>query len=488
MNVVINFKNNERSIMPIEKKLITKNLYSSLVDDIEEFSIVLINKEGLITNWNKGSEKLFGYSNSEIISKHFSGLFDTNEIVKGLPEYILSISKTVGKFHLETWMVTKNGKCIWANVAPKAIFNSQSELIRYQLIIHDITEKVNAEKEIRSLAKFPEENPFPIYRITKAGYIIYSNQAGVPLLTKLNCSETRIAPKEIQNIIQRSLRLKQNLTTEIKFEGKWYLFNIIPFEDYVNMYGSDISYMKNTQIELLESKEKAENSDKLKSEFLAQISHEIRTPINAILSYISLIRDELEEHIDIDIDKFFRSINNGSKRLIRTIDLILNISELQTGTYELNRERLNLTADIIENLMMDFSGQAKEKNLGFYFHNISKSPHLEIDKYSITQVLSNLIDNAIKFTETGSVTINLFDQEDKIIVEIKDTGKGINPNYLSKLFEPFSQEEMGYTRSYEGNGLGLALAKKYCELNSANIEVESEVGKGSAFRVIFNKD
>ncbi|MGE5351362.1 MAG: PocR ligand-binding domain-containing protein [Acidobacteriota bacterium] len=237
---------------------------------------------------------------------------------------------------------------------------------------------------------------------------------------------------------------------------------------------------------LKEAKEIAERSERLKTEFLAQISHEIRTPLNAILSFNALIRQEIEDKIQGEIQEGFNIIERGSKRIIRTIDLLLNMSAVQTGNYEVCPTEVNVE-ETLRLIIREFTALARQKMLALKFENNSVRNIIIADGYTITQIFTNLIDNALKFTNTGGVSVRIYDNENgRLSVEVCDTGVGISKEFLNNLFKPFLQEEMGYTRRYEGNGLGLALIKKYCELNNAEIKVESEKGKGSTFRVTFN--
>ena len=239
--------------------------------------------------------------------------------------------------------------------------------------------------------------------------------------------------------------------------------------------------------ELNASKEKAEAAVKMKTEFLAQMSHEIRTPINSILSYTQLLKDETINVVPDDLRFSFDMINNGGRRLIRTVDLILNMSELQTGTYEVIIEDCNL-AEILRQLVGEFGTAAKSKKLDLMFIN-----RLDIEEeivsgdiYTITQIFANLIDNAIKYTLEGSIEVVAFtNEENKLTIDVQDTGIGISQKFQEQLFEPFTQEEQGYTRKFEGNGLGMSLVKEYCKLNGAEISVNSVKDKGSTFTVNF---
>ena len=251
----------------------------------------------------------------------------------------------------------------------------------------------------------------------------------------------------------------------------------------------DITERKKFEQQLIQAKEQAEKSDKLKSEFLAQMSHEIRTPISSITSFTNLLRSELEDKVGDDIKLTFDMIDLGSKRLIRTIDLILNMSSIQTDTYQLELVNLELCEDVIKPVIKDFMKAATVKGLDLKLTNKLKTSRiLKLDQYSMSQIFVNLIDNAIKYTNEGFIEITVEQNKSgNLKVTIEDSGIGISKEYLRNLFRPFSQEEQGYTRSYEGNGLGLALVKNYCTLNKADISVDSIKGKGTKVTIVFEQ-
>jgi len=248
----------------------------------------------------------------------------------------------------------------------------------------------------------------------------------------------------------------------------------------------DITERKKVEKELIISKEKAEESDRLKSAFLAQMSHEIRTPLNVILTATPLLAEDLSGE-DEDINILLDSVSSAGKRLQRTIDMILNLSSVQSGNYISQFEAVNLSDDL-KVLVDEMKSLAMEKNLSLSFTNHAYDPLISADKYTLNQIFQNLLGNAIKYTQTGKIEVQVSEEKPgKVIVEVKDTGIGMSDEYLKKLFTPFSQEDMGYKREFEGNGLGLALVKKYVELNNAEILVKSEKKKGTTFKVVFNK-
>ena len=246
----------------------------------------------------------------------------------------------------------------------------------------------------------------------------------------------------------------------------------------------DITEIKKTEKKLIEAREKAEKSDKLKSAFLAQMSHEIRTPLNVILTANQFLADDIAGN-NAETETLLKSVISAGKRLQRTIDLILNISSIQSGNYEPNFEIVNLGSELY-NLVNEFKSLSNEKNIALVLRNNVREPKICADKYTLNQIFQNLIGNSVKYTLRGAIEINIAESSDgNIIVEVKDSGIGMSEEYMANLFTPFSQEDSGHKRKFEGNGLGLALVKEYVTLNNAKISVRSEKNKGSVFTVVF---
>jgi PAS domain S-box-containing protein len=240
--------------------------------------------------------------------------------------------------------------------------------------------------------------------------------------------------------------------------------------------------------ELIAAKNDAQKADRLKTEFLAQISHEIRSPLNIIINYSTLLKEYFDENSDPDIFEMFNGIDSAGKRIIRTIDLILNLAELQTNSYDFAPKEFDLFEDVLQMLIIEYRNNAKKKKIDLEFSLNTDNAKVFVDEYSISQVFANLLDNAIKYTEKGKISVNINrNKNNELCVEISDTGIGISEEYLPNLFMPFRQEEQGYSRKYEGNGLGLSLVKKYCELNNADISVKSSKGNGTKFTVTFRE-
>ncbi len=252
----------------------------------------------------------------------------------------------------------------------------------------------------------------------------------------------------------------------------------------------DMSAHKKMEEDLRNAKIKAEMSDKLKSDFLSQISHEVRTPINTIVNFTNIYREEIlskfcKEEAD-EIDYGFKVIDKAASRLIRTIDLMVNLSEVSSGTYLGRPEIIDLVKDIITPLSKKYSDLCLTKKIKYEIENQTRAV-VTVDKFSILQIFENIYNNAARFTEKGVIRTTVLKEKDRLKIVISDTGIGISKEYLPYVFDTFSQEEQGYTRSFEGNGLGLALVKKYCELNKIEVEIKSIKGHGTEVILTFNR-
>lgn len=241
--------------------------------------------------------------------------------------------------------------------------------------------------------------------------------------------------------------------------------------------------LNRTVEELNIAKEKAEHSDKLKSHFLAQISHEIRTPLNGIITSLSTLQFELEDQGVTDLITDFERINVASERIIRTVELILNMADLQTGGYKYLTQEFSLN-ELLDSVLKNYAHQIAKKGLRLNYSKINEDLLVKLDRYSIEQIFAQLIDNACKFTDVGEINIKVENINGLVSVDIIDTGIGMSEEYINNLYKPFSQEDSGYTRPYDGNGLGLALCKKYCDLNNIEIKVESEKNIGTHINLL----
>ncbi|RMF08683.1 MAG: sensor histidine kinase [Candidatus Neomarinimicrobiota bacterium] len=236
--------------------------------------------------------------------------------------------------------------------------------------------------------------------------------------------------------------------------------------------------------ELQAAKEKAEQNERVKTLFLANMSHEIRTPLNSILGFIQIVKQEVKAHLTGEQMDHFDIIEMSSERLMNTVHEILDISQIEAGTFQVKPTQLNFS-DLVGEAYREHRQKALDKKLNYQLHLPDAPVYIQGDRYSVYQAVSNLVSNAIKYTEKGRVDIALTAHRQKATLVINDTGIGMSREYLEKVFDTFSQESVGYTKKFQGIGLGLSLAKRYVDLNQGSINVTSEKGVGTTFTLEF---
>ncbi|MCF8241769.1 MAG: PAS domain S-box protein [Melioribacteraceae bacterium] len=474
-------------------------------------AVIATDLAGKVVFWNNAAESIYGWTTDEAMGKNIIDLTPAEQTQEQASEIMKQL--TAGNSWSGEFLVKrKDGSSFTSYVTDAPINDSNGKLLGVIGISSDITEKKRAESELlisEERYKTIFNNSLElIYIIDLEGQVLEANAHALNLLDYtledikglkysdvLDPVDLPEASKNIEYVVvngvnqglqEYRIRTKNGgeiiiETTSVRLDRDGKPYGIMGI-------ARNITDRKHTENEMIKAKEKAEESDKMKSEFLAQMSHEIRTPINVVLGYTEYLNDLIGDKKDSETDDCFTGINLASKRIIRTIDLILNAAELQTGTYQPNFVTLNLDTEILNKIYREQRLTANHRGLELIYNCELNDPEIFADDYSTTQIFANLIDNAIKYTKKGRVEILITNNIDSnIVAEIKDTGIGIAEEFLSKLFDPFTQEEQGYSRSFEGNGLGLSLVQKYCEINHAKIEVESEKNVGSTFRIIFDK-
>ncbi|MEW5842866.1 MAG: PAS domain S-box protein [Bacteroidota bacterium] len=450
-----------------------------------------------------------GYSLQEIIGKSFLRLVAPIDRRIVLDNYLEQTTKGVSDTALVFRVRCKDGKIIWVEQITHIVYDTSGNVVEYRNVARDITERKRAEHEIISqknkFAQLFENSPIAIALLDDQDKIVHINESFSGLfgyfleeIKGLPLNEVIVSPelKEEAESYSDQTRAGNQINKESyrkKKDGTLVYVQIVGIPVTVNdttigIYGMyvDLTQRKDAEEKMKSAKELAEQSDRLKSEFLAQMSHEIRTPLNAIIGNVDYLDSSIGEKMDLTTRGCFDSIKLASKRIIRTIDLILDVSELQTGAFKPSLKEIDINSKILTKLFNEFRLAAVNKGLDLIFKCETKESKVVADEYCITQIFANLIDNAVKYTKKGKVEILLTkNKEDDIIVEVRDTGIGMSKDFLPHIFEPFVQEEKGYTRTFDGNGLGLSLVKGYCDIINASIEVESEKNAGSTFRVVF---
>ena len=293
--------------------------------------------------------------------------------------------------------------------------------------------------------------------------------------------------KEMMNFVSEGYRTVNKLTEEHDKEGNLHyisnnMVGVVENNQLIRMWGTQIDVTEQVQMQerLVKAKEKAEESDRLKSAFLANMSHEIRTPMNGIMGFTELLRKP--ELSGEKKKKYIDTIQTSGQRMLNTINDLIDISRIEAGQVEVSDSEVNINEQL-NFLYTFFQPEANEKDLkltcsmGLPLREAS----IQIDEEKFQSILTNLIKNAIKYTHKGSIDFGYHLKDGQLKFYVKDTGIGIDPKHHNTVFERFTQEEMGTTRSFEGAGLGLPITKAYVEKLGGRIWLESKKNSGSVF-------
>ncbi|MDY7040784.1 MAG: ATP-binding protein, partial [Chloroflexota bacterium] len=253
--------------------------------------------------------------------------------------------------------------------------------------------------------------------------------------------------------------------------------NAILYEETVRM----VEQLEMTNAQLQEAMQQSLEADRLKSEFLASMSHELRTPLNAIIGFSEVILEGIDGPLTETQEMDLTAIHEAGKHLLSLINDVLDLAKIEAGRMKLQMKKIDLN-ELVSEVLSTTDASAREKDIALVSETAPALPPIFADSQRVRQILLNLISNAIKFTNNGSVTVRADMADDEnITVSIIDTGIGISAEHIAIIFEEFRQADGSSTRKYGGTGLGLPLSKRLVELHGGQMWVESEVGRGSTF-------
>jgi PAS domain S-box-containing protein len=346
---------------------------------------------------------------------------------------------------------------------------------------------------------------FPIQVVNSEGYIVYVNelftiQWGYTLseIKEYNIlKDNELARKGVQQLIKDAFEKQKystfdnyvdSLLINREFAVPLLRTSIFPVnlndESYVVLLHEDQTEQVLAEEEIKKARDIGNESERLKDTFLTVLSHELRTPLNIILGYSTIIKENLTDRFTAEEKVYLDNLYAGSSRLFKSITQMLEFAQIEAGNYKMNIDSYDL-CEVVQSCITTNNQNAIDKNLEIKASFEKKSIYVDMDLQCTETAINNLLDNAIKFTRQGyiDVEINLLEDRGLAVCKIKDTGIGISSQYLDHLHQPFSQEDLNIGRNYEGNGLGLALSKKYIEKMGGSILVDSIKGVGTTLTV-----
>ncbi|MDD4587267.1 MAG: PAS domain S-box protein [Heliobacteriaceae bacterium] len=477
-------------------------------------AVITTDLESHVTMMNPVAERLTGWTGAEAIGKKLDQVFkivdhNTNQELKHPFAAVFTQGVSQG-LRRNSVLLNRNGERHFASACAAPIRDRQQATVGMVIVFRDINRLKKTEEEIRRLSSIVEHSPSAAIIIDPQGFIEYIN----PHFTRL----TGYKPQDLAGISVFCSDLLQNLPLDTKevnaalLAGKewqkevffyndrqqpcWWSIYCAPAKDEdgkVKNYFSiieDITRRKMAEEKLKKAKEEAEVANRAKAEFLANMSHEIRTPLNAIIGMTSL---SLLANPEPDQKENLEIIKMAGDALLKIIENILDFSKIEAGKVNIEKVDFNLHQLLAKNMAMH-SPRAQEKSLDMFYEIDPALPALvNGDPYRIQQVLSNLIGNAIKFTDRGKVGVRLklrqkTDSGLLLEASVSDTGIGLAKKQLDQVFDSFFQADGSISRTYGGTGLGLNISKNLVELMGGEIWAESTPGTGTTFHFTLTLD
>jgi len=372
----------------------------------------------------------------------------------------------------------KDGSCYWVDSSIVPFLNKAGKVERYVAIRTDITARKEAEEKNTFLARFPAENPAPIMRVDSNSVLLYANKASDILLQEWQVKVGDCLPQHLHATCLESLLGNQQKMVDVSCNDRNYELDFSSAEgvDDVSIYARDVTALR-------EARDQALESSRMKSMFLSTVSHEIRTPMNGVIGMTDLL---LDTSLDAEQHEFAKTTRASAQALLTIINDILDFSKIEAGHFHIDATGFSLLS-VVEGAVGVLAVKARDKGLSLQSYVDPDLPACLIgDPGRLRQVLLNLTDNALKFTEHGDVQVRvsaagLHDQQLRVKFEVRDSGIGLSEEAQARLFQPFVQADGTTTRKYGGTGLGLAICKRIVELMHGSIQLQSAPGEGSTF-------
>jgi PAS domain S-box-containing protein len=506
-----------------------------LVTSVVDYGIFMLDTSGRIESWNAGAERMSGYTAAEIMGKHFSVFYPREDIDDGKCDRELSAARAAGRFEEEGWRLRKDGTRFWANVVITAVRDSHGELIGFGKVTRDLTERRNAEDGLRQSEErlrllIASVKDYAIFILDPTGHVASWNP-GAERLKGYSAGEiigqhfSRFYPAEDIRAGKCEMELARATETgrfedegwRIRKDGSRFWANVVISsvrDEKGTLRGfakvtRDLSERKHHEEqrlalarteaarrmaeeneeraralteELKVARDRAEEATRLKDEFLATVGHELRTPLSAILGWGRMLQGGLLDQTKAT--KAFDVIVRNALAQSQIIDDLLDVSRIIAGQLRLDLDFLDVR-QVIDAAVDAVRSLAEAKGITVQTVLDPDAGIVRGDNGRLQQVVWNLLTNAVKFTpREGRIVLTMRRAESALEIVVADTGRGIAPEFLPRVFDRFAQEEGSHARKAGGLGLGLAIVRHLVELHGGTVEARSEgEGRGATFTV-----
>ena len=510
------------SRMRTEKLLLeSEERFRQMVASVVDYAIFMLDTDGRVASWNAGAARIKRYAAEEIIGRHFSCFYPRADVDSGKPWRHLEVTSVEGRVEDEGWRLRKDGSVYWASVVLTAVRDAAGRLIGFSEVTRDLTDRVRAEEELRrGEARFGAL----VNSVVDYGIIMLDPDGRV---SSWNTGAEHILGYSAEQIIGRHFSLfyyredtergrprgelesassmgrHEDEGWRIRKDGSRFWANVVVAairDNTGQLLGyskiiRDLSERKRLELELTDARAAAEQSNRMKTEFLAKMSHELRTPLNSLLILARLLADNAPGNLNAKQVQYSQTIHAAGTDLLDLINDLLDLAKIESGTVILTMEPERFT-DLRDYTRHTFEQTAHDRGLTFEIALDERlPPALVTDGRRLHQILRNLLANAFKFTPQGRVALGIsladsgwtpghqrLESADAVVAfSVSDTGIGIPADKKETVFEAFQQLDQGTSRQYGGAGLGLPICRELTRLLGGELQVHSEPGRGSTF-------
>jgi len=480
-------------------------LFRLLVDTVEDYAIFVLDPTGRVSTWNTGAQRLKGYTAGQIVGRHFSVFYPDDEVLAGKCELELSTAAATGRFEEEGWRLRNDGSRFWANVTITALRSPSGALIGYGTVTRDLTERKLAQQsavaaEARLGLLLESVRDYAIFMLDPDGRVAswnvgaqrikgydVSEIVGLHFSTFYPAEDVRAGKCEHELAVAAEVGRFEDEGWRIRKDGSRFWANVIISA----VWGPDQTLLGFSKVtrdltdriqaeEARAARRIAEETNRAKDEFLAMLGHELRNPLAPIVTAIQL----LQLRADTRMTREVQIIERQAGQMVRLVDDLLDVSRVARGKLVLQTARFELRSALTTAVEMAIP--ALDKQAQRLVVDIDPGPLLvDGDEARLVQVFVNLLNNASRYTPAGGhLALTVRQVDHAIVIEVSDDGVGIEPELLSRVFEPFVQAYQDIARTAGGLGIGLTLVRALVEQHQGTVSARSAgPGHGSTFTV-----